>query len=182
MTSILLISFLVFPIVFLISLPHSLQQLIQAVAFALASLMTLFIFFVPLLLKVSGDKKRGMSDDDVILGSSTKSGVGPAKISPTDEYSHSETFVLSFVALKKVSEEERLAFCLDQVNKWRATMLQMEARMSGSGGPNTSSHHDMSQHSVSKKKDGDPRLNSSRSGRTEASASRVDLKSQLEEA
>lgn len=132
MTVILMMCCLVFPIVFLISLSHPIQQLIASLSFAVGALMTMAIFLGPKLLRLYiGDQENKSARNH---GPSNSTGAD-AKIVPKSEPQKNVEAGVIYAAdmLKSMSSDEKVRLCMEQINIWRASLLAIEEKNTGSG-------------------------------------------------
>ena len=149
MVILLLISALVFPIVFLLNLTPSMQILIVAVAFAFAILGIGGLIFVPkLIILVPGHDIEGLSggvktkekkpngSGKVTKGGATAFGAAVAVSTPAgcDAGSTVGTGELLFASsdLKRKSFAEKVQICRAQVEQWTALLVRTEQGFSES--------------------------------------------------
>jgi hypothetical protein len=140
-TSILMISILAFPVVFLLNLPPATQQLIASMSFAFAGYLTTIIIFGPKMLSLVYYREDLGSNLEIQRKANYK--INPEGHANGGSQSMiTGTFVQSTVALKKMSHDQRVAFCKQQVAEWEAVLMQqIEMNTSNSGSAGSASKH-----------------------------------------
>jgi len=143
-TSILMLSSLAFPVVFLLDLPPVVQQLTAAISYAVAAFVTLNAIFLP---KAISLLKGDVVDENLGVGRRKKKKGEPIfpEAVATHQPTSSSSLVNSSVAaaaealapekiLRKLSADDRMLLCRQQVALWQKKMMQCgEGFGSGSG-------------------------------------------------
>jgi hypothetical protein len=131
-TSIFMISLLVFPVVFLLNLPPATQQLIASVSFAFAGYLTTGIIFGPKMLSLVYYGEDLGSNMEVQHKANNK--IAPEGAAAGFNQI-TGTFVRSTVAMKKMSHDQRVVLCRQQVAEWEALLMhQIEMNTTDSNG------------------------------------------------
>ena len=144
MTIIVMICVMVFPIIFLLNLDPAVNQLIASLAFAVADVASISILFGPkvLTLVAGADldgldiKKKspkvaiddGGEDDGKLEKKSGRMGPGEVAKGQKGDLRYADGDIHKIKNL-----DERANICRQQVDKWRAMLVQIEERISSAG-------------------------------------------------
>lgn len=125
MYAIMFVSIIVFPIVYLLNLDPSVQQLISSIGFAVGTLSAISVIFGPkswlLLQGAELDSKLGI----VMPGGKKKSGFGD-KVSATDPVEVPLLDTNVNMVFTKRNAEENSKMCREQIIKWQRMLLHVE--------------------------------------------------------
>ena len=141
MIFIVFLSALIFPILFLLNLPPSTQQVIAASGFGIAAFITATVLFVPKIhMLISGhdiasdlklrakDSRKGQKSMRVSPSNETPLTVrSPGAVTPASVYrgDADSVYLNCDYAMKGLSEEAKAKLCVDQINKWQAALLRL---------------------------------------------------------
>jgi hypothetical protein len=132
MSSIVLVSVLIMPIVYFLGLPPYTTELIASLGFGFGAIVTLLLLFVPKVAAVYG-------------GGSTAAARMSAKIHPDSSKKRYGNGAVGQVAtadeelekcLKGKSKEERLVICQDQLRRWQVLLLDQQRALMNSTSSN----------------------------------------------
>lgn len=141
-----MIGALVFPIEFVLPLSPNVLQVIAAASIAMGACSTLIVFFFPKYFRLyAGDDLRGKNskgasgDEKGAKGTLVSDMKKDASIAPTNPGSGADpnAIVLASAALHKLSADEKVQLCQDQISKWRGMMVQICEKNSGQSGSNS---------------------------------------------
>lgn len=147
LTFLVMIGCLVFPIVFVLPLSPPVQQLIASASIALGAIIALTIYFLPKFVRLYGgndinhrNKASSNSGNDAVVKKDAFP-KGDAPVAPTNVGSGADpnAIVLASSALHKLSADEKVQLCQDQIGKWRGMMVQVCEKTSGQSGSNSAS-------------------------------------------
>ncbi len=120
-----MICLLIFPIVFLLNLDYNYRQILASISFAIATISTITILFLPkTLILISG----GDIDNKLGVTSSNNKYATSSTISPEN----SIQVLSASEAAKTGSIESRILVCREQVQLWQKLLLQLEEKNTSS--------------------------------------------------
>ena len=133
MTAIVMVSILVFPIVFLISLSVATQDVIIACGFALSTIFAFFVMFGPKAFALLFGKAEGTA-----IKSTSSAAIHPTYV-PTTEVDKVNAvreksgklklpagpIVVASKALHGLTDDAKVALINEQMNGWRALLLKV---------------------------------------------------------